>query len=419
MNKLESIFSLMKKTAICLFLFSTILRSSILAQGVAINEDDSDPDASAMLDVKSNDKGVLIPRMTQAQRIAIASPATGLLVYQTDGVEGFWFRESGGWVSLSGGATLPISASDISGGTLVNSVLDADLQDLADGSLSGNVVGSGISASNITAGTLSVNRYDAYNDLEVSGRLDNTAGTDLLTRSQTDSRYINEGDIISVESGDYLEFAGGALDYRFRYVNSTGQSFSLESFNTSTSATTTILRLSDPLLGPPALIPGSNGGAELGNSFTRWSTVYAVNGTINTSDLRLKKNVVDINYGLEHILKLRPVNYEWKDNSSGVKLGMIAQEVSKIIPEVVHIGKDIDHTYGINYSELIPVLVKAIQEQQIIIEDLKNEVSALRSAQERLENKLNVLLHNHEEKRKNVSNSYQSKDLSLDVIRKD
>jgi len=135
-----------------------------IAQGVAINEDDSDPDASALLDVKSNDKGVLIPRMTQTQRIAIASPAIGLLVYQTDGVEGFWFRESGGWISLSAGVSVPISASDISGGSLNSNVLDADLQDLADGSLSGNKVGTGISASNVSLGTLSDARLETTID---------------------------------------------------------------------------------------------------------------------------------------------------------------------------------------------------------------------------------------------------------------
>lgn len=85
---------------ICL-LFTT----SLHAQNVGINADGSTPDASAMLHVKSSDKGLLIPSMTAAQRTAIVSPATGLLVYQTDGVTGFYYNNgtpvAPGWITLS------------------------------------------------------------------------------------------------------------------------------------------------------------------------------------------------------------------------------------------------------------------------------------------------------------------------------
>lgn len=67
------------------------------AQGIAVNGDGADPDASAILDVKSTTKGLLIPRMTQAQRTAIAAPATGLIVYQTDGVSDFYFWNGSTW----------------------------------------------------------------------------------------------------------------------------------------------------------------------------------------------------------------------------------------------------------------------------------------------------------------------------------
>jgi hypothetical protein len=59
------------------------------------------PNASAVLQADSTTKGFLPPRMTAAQRTAIASPATGLIVYQTDGVEGLWLRTSTGWVELT------------------------------------------------------------------------------------------------------------------------------------------------------------------------------------------------------------------------------------------------------------------------------------------------------------------------------
>ncbi|MFN3316100.1 MAG: hypothetical protein ACK40K_04755, partial [Raineya sp.] len=61
------------------------------AQGVGIG---GTPDGSAMLDVQSTTKGFLVPRMTLAQRGSIASPANGLLIYQTDGDIGFWYYDA-------------------------------------------------------------------------------------------------------------------------------------------------------------------------------------------------------------------------------------------------------------------------------------------------------------------------------------
>jgi hypothetical protein len=63
------------------------------AQGVGINSTGAAADTSALLDLKSTSKGLLPPRMTAAQRTAIVLPATGLVVYQTDGAPGVWINE--------------------------------------------------------------------------------------------------------------------------------------------------------------------------------------------------------------------------------------------------------------------------------------------------------------------------------------
>jgi hypothetical protein len=78
----------------------------LLAQNVGINT--NTPDESAMLDVVATDAGMLIPRLTQAQRDNITSPATGLLIYQTDNTPGFYYNQgtpaAPDWVSISAGS---------------------------------------------------------------------------------------------------------------------------------------------------------------------------------------------------------------------------------------------------------------------------------------------------------------------------
>ena len=80
--------------------FYTLLIAIITTLGlsaqVSINNDGTDPDGSAMLDVQSTDKGMLVPRMTTAQRTAISIPATGLMVFDTD-TGSFWFYNGSTW----------------------------------------------------------------------------------------------------------------------------------------------------------------------------------------------------------------------------------------------------------------------------------------------------------------------------------
>lgn len=82
------------------FLVMTLLvlpSIQIYGQHVGINDDGTDPDNSAMLDVRSNSRGLLIPRLTKAQRQVIPVPANGLMVYQTDDTVGFWFFDQNKW----------------------------------------------------------------------------------------------------------------------------------------------------------------------------------------------------------------------------------------------------------------------------------------------------------------------------------
>ena len=74
--------------------------SLVLGNNAHVGIGTSTPDTSAMLDIKSNNKGILIPRMTSTERLAISDPATGLLVFDTD-LSGFHFSDGTNWINLS------------------------------------------------------------------------------------------------------------------------------------------------------------------------------------------------------------------------------------------------------------------------------------------------------------------------------
>ena len=87
---------------ICMFLALLAVNFFSFGQSVSINSDGTPPEPSAMLDVSDTSRGILIPRMTASQRLAIVSPANGLLVYQTDALEGIYTysTNSGTWAKL-------------------------------------------------------------------------------------------------------------------------------------------------------------------------------------------------------------------------------------------------------------------------------------------------------------------------------
>lgn len=111
----------MKKTLlfrVALLSLSLFLAKALAAQNVGINDDNSNPDPNAMLDVKSTSKGVLFPRMTTAQRTVLgsANPTEGMLVYDTD-EKAYFFFVGGAWVELAAGGT---SGGSVPVGTILS-----------------------------------------------------------------------------------------------------------------------------------------------------------------------------------------------------------------------------------------------------------------------------------------------------------
>ena len=124
-------------------------------------------------------------------------------------------------------------------------------------------------------------------------------------------------------------------------------------------------------------LPDFNNTYSLGTSGQRWSEVWTNAGAINTSDARLKTNIVVSPYGLNEVMQMQPVQYNWKTNpGNDLQIGFLAQDIQKLIPEAVVEPANGD-PLGMKYNELIPVLVKAIQEQQKKIDELEKMVKAL------------------------------------------
>lgn len=118
------------------------------------------------------------------------------------------------------------------------------------------------------------------------------------------------------------------------------------------------------------------------------------------SDIRLKKNIEPFSNGLEIVLQLNPVRFDWRedlcpdsflneyrepDDEYGYpgqikrQYGLIAQEAEKIVPDVVGEREMYDKTYKlIRYEKLVPILISAVQEQQKQIEELKEQINSIK-----------------------------------------
>ena len=89
------------RTHILILFAITMAASCSLTAQVSINTDGSPPNSSAMLDVNSDTAGILIPRMTQAQCNLISNPVTGLMIYQTDVIAGFYYYNGSVWEGIA------------------------------------------------------------------------------------------------------------------------------------------------------------------------------------------------------------------------------------------------------------------------------------------------------------------------------
>ena len=124
-------------------------------------------------------------------------------------------------------------------------------------------------------------------------------------------------------------------------------------------------------------------------------SLYCNGNVVAYSDRRKKKNIVTIDNALDKVLQLRGVYYERKEDLiddrddlyKGRQIGMIAQEVQEIIPEVVSYAEEIDE-YGLDYPKMVGLLVEAHKDQQKLINSQQEKIDKLEEMVYNLMNKL-------------------------------
>ncbi len=150
-----------------------------------------------------------------------------------------------------------------------------------------------------------------------------------------------------------------------------------------------------------AIFNGSQGNMDLSCnnlyiSYLGTGTVYSNGGVLtntNPSDANLKENITDLTFGLNEILQLRPVSYDWKNNvaNQSTQYGFIAQEVQKVLPQLVTEFDSYEDEkrevsikrLGLDKDAIFVSLVKAIQE-------LTQKVNELERAQQSIANILEL-----------------------------
>jgi len=451
----------MKKYLILFFISCSALIANA-QQAVGINNDS--PDASAILDIVSTDKGMLIPRMTSGQRDLISSPANGLLIYNTS-TSTFWFYNGSSWIELASNiSTDQIADTDNDTRIQLEETADDDLirfdvagveyfrmdagrlefrntgnsvfigqnsgsaDDLTNnnnvfvGHNSGrrNTSGQrnvGVGYRSVLANTTGSDNIGIGEDalrVNTTGNSNIAIGSNSLDASVTTDSNISIGfnAMTRLTSGNNnIAFGVSSLTQLTGGANNIAIGNSSLQNNATGSENTVIGRLAGQnATGSRNVFIGYQAGRnELGNDklyiepsssttpliwgdFNADSLVingsqYVTNnityvGTLtDVSDRRLKENFDTLNKVMHLVNRLQAYSYTMKSTQEK-EFGLIAQEVKEVFPEMV-ITIDQEKGYmGVNYLQLISILIQGLKEQQVIID---SQINQLQDSNQKLE----------------------------------
>jgi hypothetical protein len=204
--------------------------------------------------------------------------------------------------------------------------------------------------------------------LATSGNVLIGTTTDAGYKLYVDGGSSNGMAFYSTSPGNQFKIAGSAAAMTFSNTisapsmgGSLGVATSAGDFLSGTAAGDTIFI--NQFSGKRLYAVSYSGGVYLSSGATSWTA---------NSDIRLKNINSHIENAVEKLSTLQTINFSYKDDKTNKQnLGLIAQEVEKIFPELI--DKNGDGMLGVRYTELVPVLIKAVQELKAEIETLKNK----------------------------------------------
>lgn len=375
----------MNRIITLIFLF---ISAHSYAQNVGINATGAPPNASAMLDISSTTSGLLIPRMTSAQRTAIATPATGLLVYDTS-LNMFYYYNGTMWVPMATSGGWLLSGNTLTGTQIFGSLNNQPIRFVSNNIERLRLTGSGFFGIFNLTPTVYVHYTSPGLINDFQWQLDNTQTGDAVSRSRNTLTSNGSRVVMGVTNYNANSFQAAAIIGIALSTSGSG-GIGVQGVTNSPAATGVYCGNQNPT--------GSTSGWGLFSN--NWSG--GVTAWQNVSDSRIKRNIKTISNSLDIIKSLRGVEYYFdteKYNDINLpenkQYGFIAQEVETVLPEIVRQAnitgyQNIKVNDGISqpaknytlkvlsYSYIIPVLVEALKEQQKQIDELKSEINKLK-----------------------------------------
>ncbi|MCU7549948.1 tail fiber domain-containing protein [Chitinophagaceae bacterium LB-8] len=301
----------------------------------------------------------------------IGTNSSHSLLFETSGVERGRITNGGNWAIGSTGTPSKFTVNSASGVSPFRAQIAGGTKLIVNGNGSTSIGSFTAGPANglYVVGSVGIGTATPFRTFELAG--------DQRLTSSTSPRYL-----------EFLKPGASAPDYRLEH-SSAGSYLYISASTNDFASFCDIARFSN---------------CSDTYKFTVYGNALASGGVWQASDLKLKNNIADMSNAMDIINKLKPRTYFFKTNEynklnlSGKKqYGFIAQELEQVIPELVITSteetrdssngeRNAEEIKSINYTAIIPLLVKAVQEQQQVINELKNELLELKQAMTKLSN---------------------------------